>query len=249
MMQVFIDNLDIHDQTACLIFNRSLQEITDIKKRVKSGKATGAEEAIYKYFTQFERLPAKTIGFGVLYGQTAQGLLDSILLSMDPAWSLEERAKFTAYWTLDRCEKLIEEWYSVYNKIRDWMELQYSRVRRYGMNWGPFGRIRLVPEVYSVHKRIKSEGLRKCGNHPIQDAAQGTIKISMAALMPVVRFFHSFGCCLPLLQVHDEIITESNKGDANDYADAAREIMENATPLSIPVKSSSDQAENWADLK
>ena len=112
MMQVFIDNLDIHDQTACLIFNRSLQEITDIKKRVKSGKATGAEEAIYKYFTQFERLPAKTIGFGVLYGQTAQGLLDSILLSMDPAWSLEERAKFTAYWTLDRCEKLIEEWYS-----------------------------------------------------------------------------------------------------------------------------------------
>lgn len=250
MMQVFIDNEDIHDRTACNIFRRSLEEISAIKKKVKNGAATTAEESIYKYFTQFERLPSKTIGFGVLYGQTAQGLLDSILQSMDPQWSSEERAKFLAYWTLPKCEQLIIDWYTVYARIKAWMELQFARARRHGMTWDAFGRMRLVPEVYSVHNRIKQEGLRKSGNHAIQASAQGTIKLAMAELTPISSFFNtSPGICWPLLQVHDELINEVDKYQARDYADVSREIMENASPLSIPVKSSSDIAERWSDLK
>ena len=163
MMGVFFRDEDIHDRTACEIFGRSLEEITALKKRVKQGLATSAEEAAYKYFTQFERLPSKTLGFGILYGQTAMGLRESIMLSKDPNWTDAERIAFEDRWTIEKCEKLIEQWYAVYNKIKLWMELQFLRVRRFGRNWDPFGRVRLVPEVYSVHNRIKNEGLRKIG--------------------------------------------------------------------------------------
>lgn len=249
MSDIFERGLDIHDQTACNIFRRSLDEITSIKKKVKSGTASAAEQATYKYFTQFERLPSKTIGFGVLYGQTAQGLLDSILLSKDPEWSLEERQNFEAYWTLDRCEKLIAEWYEVFSGIKTWMSLQYDRARRWGMVWDAFGRMRLVPEVYSVHKRIKAEGLRKSGNHAVQSSATGTIKVAMASLMTVVKFFHGFGSCMSLLSIHDELLHDVKKEDARDFADAVSEEMETATPISVPIKSSSDFAESWSDLK
>ena len=249
MMRVFIDDEDIHDRTACNIFRRDLSEITAIKKKVKKGLATTAEEAIYKYFLQFERLPSKNIGFGVLYGQTGKGLQQTILESMDPKWSDQERADFQAYWTETRCNGLIEDWYAVYARIKAWMQLQFTRAMRWGMTWDAFGRMRLVPEVYSVHRRIRAEGLRKSGNHAIQSSAQGTIKVAMAAILPLVHLFHRFGHCLALLQIHDELMFQVKASDAPSFADAAREVMETATPLSIPVKSSSDIAERWSQLK
>jgi DNA polymerase I len=275
MMGVFLRDEDIHDRTACEIFGRDLDEITALKKRILSSqksenrstkgegeanlpckktesrenRATETDIAIYKYFVQFERLPSKTLGFGILYGQTARGLLESILTSIDPEWSAEERAKFEAKWTLEECDRLITRWYTVYHRIRDWMDLQFSRACRRGQVWCPFGRVRLVPEVYSAIKRIKAEGLRKAGNHPIQAGAQGTIKLAMAELTPLSQFFASCGICWPLLQIHDELIFEVDKSQAKDWSDVAREVMEHATPLSIPVKSSSDIAERWGDLK
>lgn len=249
MMAIFHNEEDIHDRTACEIFGRDLAEITAIKKRVKGGTATTAEEATYKYFTQFERLPSKTVGFGILYGQTAQGLQESILNSKDPEWTQEERLKFEAKWTLEECDKIIAQWYAVYNRIKLWMEMQFARVRRWGMNWDPFGRIRPVPEVYSVHKRIKSEGLRKAGNHPIQSGAQGTLKLAMAELDPLSEAFNTWGTCWPLLQIHDELITECSVGPAQDWADLSKEKMEGATPLLVPMKSSADQGYRWSDLK
>ena len=188
MMGVFLRDEDVHDRTACEIFGRSLDEITALKKRVKNKEASTAEEAIYKYFTQFERLPSKTIGFGILYGQTAQGLHDSIMLSKDPTWSDEERKRFEDSWTIEKCEALIQRWYQVYNRIKAWMDLQFQRVRRFGMNWDPFGRVRLVPEVYSVHKRIKAEGLRKAGNHPIQCLPASTKVLTSSGYKPIGDF-------------------------------------------------------------
>jgi len=250
MMSIFTQDHDIHDRTACEIFGRDLREITRIKKKVKAGDATTAEEAMYKHFTQFERLPSKTLGFGILYGQTAQGLLDSVMLSKDPHWTNQERKKFEDKWTLSECERLIGQWYGVYNKIKEWMELQFNRARRYGMTWDAFGRIRLVPEVYSVHKRIKAEGLRKSGNHAIQASATGSLKIAMAMLDPISETFNSgSSVCLPLLSIHDELLVEASKDIAKDWAEIARECMENGTPISVPIKSSFDVAERWNLLK
>jgi DNA polymerase-1 len=249
MMDVFFRDEDVHDRTACEIFGRDLNEISTLKKKVKSGVASIDEQRTYKYFTQFERLPSKTLGFGILYGQTAQGLLESIMLSKDPNWTDEERRAFEQKWTLARCEELINQWYATYAKIKEWLELQYSRARRWGMVWDAFGRMRYVPEVYSVHKRIKNEGLRKAGNHGVQSSATGTIKLGMAELCPITELLNKGGVCLPLAQVHDEILSEVNKGQAKDYADVATDVLEHATPLSIPIRSSSDEGERWSDLK
>lgn len=249
MMDVFTRNLDIHDQTACEIFGRDLDEITALKQRVNDKTATGTEAATYKYFVQFERLPSKTVGFGILYGQTGQGLQESILTSKDPKWTAEEAKRFEEKWTLEECEKIIAQWYGVYSQIKAWMEMQFSRARRWGMIWDPFGRIRLVPEVYSVHKRIKAEGLRKAGNHPIQSAACATLKIAMAELDPIVDSFNKGGVCWPCAAVHDELIIEMDRGQASFWSEVCKEVFENATPISVPIKSSADSAETWAQLK
>jgi DNA polymerase I len=249
MMGVFFRDEDIHDRTACEIFGRDLEYVTKLKKGAKSGEISTFDLAVYKYFIQFERLPAKTLGFGILYGQTAQGLRESILTSADPEWSAEEREKFDARWSLEECEKLITRWYAVYYMIRKWMDLQFYRACRWGRTWDAFGRIRLVPEVFSVHKRVKAEGLRKAGNHAIQASATGTVKLAMAELMPVSQFFDTCGVCWPLLQIHDELITEVDRAQAKDWADESRQVLELSCPLSVPVRSSSDIAERWGDLK
>lgn len=251
MMEVFNLELDIHDRTACAIFHRNLALVTEVKKKVKLGVASEAEEKFYKHFVQFERLPSKNLGFGVLYGETPQGLMIHIQQYKDPTWTPVERKEFMDAWVLESCEKLVVQWFEEYSFIKQMMEEEFRRVRRWGMCWDAFGRVRLVPEVYSAHKRIRAEGERKAGNHCIQSSAQGTIKLAMAEVLPVADMFNSGGGCVcwPLLQIHDELIHELDRGQAKDFAECTSEIMEKATPLVIPVRSSSDIAERWGDLK
>lgn len=244
MMEAFRLNQDIHEKTACTIFHLDLDHVASLRLKVESGSASPAETAWYRDFKQQKRLPSKVLGFRILYEEVdgkhaPAGLQTQIIVEGGPWWELEE------------CAKLIADWYRTYARIRELMEEQYRRARRWGMVWDAFGRPRLVPEIYSAHRRIRGEGLRKAGNHTVQSSAQGTIKLAMAASLPIYDIFDGGnGCvCWPLLQIHDELISEVDKGQARDFADCQMEIMEQATPLSIPVGSSSDIAERWGELK
>jgi DNA polymerase I-like protein with 3'-5' exonuclease and polymerase domains len=238
MMEVFHLDQDIHDHTACTIWNIDLDYVSLVKANIEAGFAGEAEIEWLKNFKQQMRLPAKVLGFRILYEEVdskyaPQGLQTQILIEGGP------------HWEVDDCAKLIADWYATYPKIKELMERQYQRARRWEMVWDAFGRPRLVPEVRSTFKRIRGEGLRKAGNHIVQSSAQGTIKLAMAASLPLCDLFNAW----PLLQIHDELIFEIDKSQAKDFAHIQTGIMEQATPLSIPIKSSSDIAERWSDLK
>lgn len=235
MMEVFNLKQDVHDRTTCSVFGYEYSEIMALKELVESKQATPKQVSEYAEYKQFKRLPCKTVGFGVLYGQTAEGLQKS--LSTDGV-----------LWSVEQCEDLItNKFFAVYPGLKEMLERDYRTARRYAMIWDAFGRVRLVPEAKSQIKRIANEGVRKAGNHPEQSSGSGSCKIAMARLTPV---FNEFGPdqARPLLQIHDQIIGEARKEISAEFAEIMRQEMELATPLSIPLRSSSDIGERWSDL-
>ncbi len=233
LLEVFRLGQDTHTRTACIVFNRDYETMMALTRLVDTKQATPEQEAAYKAFKNNERLPCKTTGFGVLYGQTAEGLSGSL-------------ASDGIKWSVELCQDFIDnKFFGVYKGLRTMLERDYSRAYRYGMVWDDFGRVRLVPEAKSVHKRIANEGVRKAGNHPEQSSATGTIKLAMAELAPICRDLDVW----PVAQIHDEILLEADAVIAEEFAALARSVMENASPLSIPVRSSSDIGETWGGLK
>lgn len=221
MCQAFIDGVDIHTLTALRAF----------------GLPQEAAEA--PNFKREYRLPAKTIGFGILYGQTAQGAQANILANGGP------------FWTVAQCDDMITRWFGVYRGIANWMDDQYARARRYGAVWDMWGRLRRIPEARSRISRVARGGLRKAGNMPIQSSAQGVLKLAMAELMPHVKYYQSYKDirCWPLLQIHDELIFELSPNISEEFADLTKEVMTNVVKLTVPIRASSVVARRWGDLK
>jgi DNA polymerase-1 len=85
---------------------------------------------------------------------------------------------------------------------------------------------------------------------PIQSGAQGVIKLAMAEVVPLVEYYQSLGeKCIPLLQIHDELLFELSQKIAEEFCHEVRQIMQNAVRLLIPIGSSRDTAYTWGDLK
>lgn len=236
MMQVFQDGLDVHNKTACAIFQLDESRIEELAAKDRAGTLAPGEAKDWKVFKQTQRLPCKTLGFGILYGQTAEGLQTQIAAAGGP------------WWELDKCERLINDWFEVYHGIYEWMQMQYQRARRYGMVWDLFGRTRKMAGVRSVHNAIVNKALRECGNMPIQATAGGVLKLAMAMIMQeiVPLYREDVGC---LLTIHDELVFEIRKEVAEEFLEVGRAVMESVVPLSVPVRSSMDMAERWGDMK
>lgn len=241
MMEVFQLGQDIHTRTACIVFQLVYDYIMALTRRAEEKlKKLGREVAEadpevqeYLYFKQFQRLPCKSTGFGVLYGQTEQGLRDTLMgegLDM----------------SLELCKDFIDnKFFGAYPFLLKMLEKDWAFVKKYGMICDEFGRVRLVPQAKSSLKWLVSEGTRQAGNHPEQSSAQGTVKLSMAELTPIYR---KMGDVFPLLQVHDQLIAEAPEHKAQEWADTQKWVMEHATPLSIPTRASSDIGNSWMEL-
>lgn len=237
MMRVFWNREDVHTRTTCNVFGLDYASVMQTAAVVDSGTATPEQSAWYKDFKQQKRLPCKTVGFGVLYGQTAEGLQSGL-------------ASEGVHWELEQCEDLItNKFFGVYPELRTMLERDYRFARRYAMICDDFGRARLVPEAKSALHWIANEGTRKAGNHPEQSGAQCGLKLAMAEIQD--KLIPDFGhdTVRPLLQIHDELILEVQKDCAEQFAAEASWQLQDAVPLDVPVESSSDIAERWGELK
>jgi DNA polymerase-1 len=227
MIDVFLNKEDIHTKTACAVFGRDYATVT----------ALPSSSLEYKRFKQEERLPSKTLGFGVLYGVSPPGLQKQIVLAGGPSW------------TEDQCSGFIDKFFNVYPGLRAFMELQYRRAKTHGLVWCAFGRPRLVPEGKSSLKWIVSEGLRKAGNHYEQASSQGNIKVGMAELNPLCRELSRSYRCWPLLQIHDAILLDVDNRLVDEFRERAKGVIEGSIPEAlVPMTSSSERAERWGEM-
>jgi DNA polymerase I len=240
MADIFINGHDMHVRTACAIFKLDYESIRGKWKAYKDGhmfKGT-APWLEMRHFEVTYRLPAKTLGFAILYGASPKGLQIQILTAGGPLMDTDE------------IFQLIEAWYELYHGVRLWIDRQIMRTKLYGMVWTAFGRPRLMPESRSGLKRVASAGERKAGNTPIQGSAGDHLKVALSqAWYTVVKHLQRYGYCEMLLQIHDEVVAEVEEGLAAEYCALVKETFEGCVPLSVPVRSSVQTGYSWGDLK
>lgn len=239
MIDTFLRGGDIHVETACRIFFQWLIEKLGRMPTKKEAKEAGMDDMKHRY-------PAKRIGFGVLFGITAQGLLDQILVAQDPSWDEVQRQAYIASWPLERCAEAIQSWYGIYHEIHDTIQRVASWVRRFGYAWDWWGRIRWIPEIRSVHKWIAEAGLRQAFSLRISSSAQGTMKLFMAEVDAMIDRLHL--PIDPLLQIHDELLFEG----AADYMDECmgkfKERMAQIVRIDVPILCGADTGLSWGAL-
>lgn len=221
MMEVFFRNQDLHAQTAMRVYGLPEDEIHEMQ----------------------HRYPMKRTGFGVLYLITGKGLAYQLnsSYSQDP-----DNPRF---WSDEAGDVLIDDWYGVYPEIRDRQEEFFARMRRYGMSWTMFGRIRLAPEVQSVHPYVREKGLRQGANQPVQGGAADIFRLALGMLDSAYSDLRSEGVRVEgLIPVHDAIVGEADEGIADEVARLTKETMENVCELRVPIRADAKVGERWGTL-
>ena len=214
MSQVFMDDLDIHSETASRMFHLPIDQLDSMK----------------------HRYPAKRIGFGILYGISAVGLLAQMEVARAEGW------------TEISCQELIDSWLRVYQGVAVMMNNNKAYARRHGEIRDMFGRRRLVPEVWSSDKRVIEEGLRYAINAPIQMGAQGVIKTAMANLWRELAEEIQMGIIRPIIQIHDDLVFEIKEGAVDWVVPLVESIMATAVTLSIPTPVEPKTGPSWGSL-
>ena len=109
------------------------------------------------------------------------------------------------------------------------------------------GRRRLVPNLMSRNFQMRSQAEREAVNMPIQGTAADILKramIDLHAALPTRGMRTRM-----ILTVHDELLFEAPKDEAERAAETVRERMQAAASLKVPLTVDVGIAENWRDAK
>lgn len=219
MTAIFRNGQDLHAQTASRIFGLPEDQLDKWK----------------------HRYPAKTAGFGILYGITARGLRDQMRI-----------AGVGALWPEDRCQELLDSWFEVFPGVQAYISLTRAKAARQGYVASMSGRRRYLPGAASPLSWIREEAWRQAVSLEIQGTAQDILKEAMAVVWDeLVRHWRSGdGRYLePLLQVHDELLLEVDEVLADWWSATVDAAMTQTTTLSVPIKSSGGTATDWGSLE
>jgi len=177
--------------------------------------------------TKEQRTQAKTINFGVIYGMGPQRL------SRENGVTLEEAKRF------------IEEYFAQYPKIREYTETQVATARAKGFVTTLLGRKRPLADIHSTNPGLRVNAEHMAVNTPIQGSAADLIKVAMVRLHERLRA-KSLKTRM-LLQVHDELVFEAPKGEAEEVKALIRKEMEGALDLRVPLRVDVGVGKDWLE--
>jgi len=179
-----------------------------------------------KEVTPEMRRQAKAVNFGVVYGISAFGLARNLGISNAEAG------------------RFVDEYFAQYPKVRAWIDQTLEAARADGFVTTLLNRRRYVPELNSPDIAVRKAAERAAINTPVQGSAADLIKLAMvrldAALLDTPARL--------LLQVHDELLVESEAATADTIAGRMREIMESAFALDVPLRVDVGIGRNWAEI-
>ncbi len=175
------------------------------------------------------RSRAKMVNYAVLYGKTPFTLAKDINVTQESA------------------QEFITAYFAGFPRVREFITRTLEEARRTGVVRTMFGRRRLVPNLTSRNYQIRAQAERETVNMPIQGTAADILKKAMidlhAALTP-----HGAGARM-ILTVHDELLFECDRTEAEATTALIRERMEHAVSLSVPLTVDIGVADNWRDAK
>ena len=179
--------------------------------------------------TKEHRRVAKVINFGIIYGLSAFGLAQQL------GTDTREAAQF------------INAYFTKYRGVKTFLDKTIADTRKNLYTTTLFGRTRPIPEINSPQVNLRNFAERTALNSPIQGTAADLIKIAMiqiAERLSAEKFKSKM-----ILQVHDELLFEAPSNELKRLSALVKECMENAHPLTVPVKVDLKAGPNWRDMK
>ncbi|MGH7182640.1 MAG: DNA polymerase, partial [Nitrospiraceae bacterium] len=200
------------------------------------------------------RFPAKTCTLASIYDVTGKGLAEQMpVVCKNCGLEAKDHKKtctsFAPLWNEDNCQDLINAFYIRYSGIMTMRMMDHKRLRQYGYVWSDWGRVLHAAAVRSVLNWVVSAALREAGNFPIQEDAQGTVKITMAQVEDDFTGMGVYGDVVnPLLQIHDELLFEAREDVADEIGSHVAGLFENCVRLEVPIKASIAKSKVWGKL-
>lgn len=206
LVRAFNEGEDFHAETAARVFGVPVSEVTpDLRSR------------------------AKAVNFGIVYGQQAYGLSQSLHISMAEA------------------RDMIDRYYEAYPGVRTFLDNVVARAKQTGYAETMYGRRRHIPELKAKNPQLRGFGERTAMNHPMQGTAADIIKIAMAR---VSRRLEEEGFAAHMiLQVHDELDFECPIDEVERLTTMVRDVMEHVVDLHVPLIAEASTGVTWADAK
>ena len=206
LVRAFNEGEDFHAETAARVFGVPVSEVTpDLRSR------------------------AKAVNFGIVYGQQAYGLSQSLHISMAEA------------------RDMIDRYYEAYPGVRTFLDNVVARAKQTGYAETMYGRRRHIPELKAKNPQLRGFGERTAMNHPMQGTAADLIKIAMAR---VSRRLEEEGFAAHMiLQVHDELDFECPVDEVERLTAMVRDVMEHVVDLRVPLIAEASTGITWADAK
>jgi DNA polymerase-1 len=173
------------------------------------------------------RRRAKAINFGIIYGISGFGLARQLGITPGEA------------------RGYIDRYFERYPGIRLYMERTKEDARIRGYVVSPFGRRCWVPGIADKNPARRGYAERQAINAPLQGGAADIIKRAMVRLPEAMRLAGLRSRLL--LQVHDELLFEAPEDEAERLAGLARDVMERAATLAVPLVVETGIGPSWAE--
>jgi DNA polymerase-1 len=204
MVDAFVKNLDIHTATAANVYGISLEEVTSDQRR-----------------------NAKAVNFGIIYGQSAFGLSQSLGIPRKEAAGI------------------IENYFAQYPGIKQYMADTMNFARENGFVCTLMGRRRYLRDINSANATVRGFAERNAINAPIQGSAADMIKIAM---INIHRDFKALNLDARMtMQVHDELVFDVPHNEVEIVKPIITENMKNAIKTTVPILVEIGTGVNWLE--
>ncbi len=175
------------------------------------------------------RRTAKMVNFGIIYGISAFGLSQ----------------RLNGEVSRTEASEIIEEYFRQYPGVKSFQEKTIEQAKTDGFVETLSGRRRYLRDIDSRNGMIRSAAERTAINTPIQGTAADMIKIAMVDVAVLLR--EGNYRTRMLLQVHDELVFDLHKEEADEVVPKIESAMKSALPLSVPIVVESGTGENWLE--
>ena len=173
------------------------------------------------------RSRAKAVNFGIVYGQQAYGLSQSLRI---PFYEAKE---------------MIDRYFEVHPGVRAYLDDVVAQAHKDGYATTLFGRRRYIPELKAKNAAQRGFGERTAMNHPMQGTAADIIKLAMRQVQDEL-VARDLGARL-MLQVHDELDLSVPESEVEEVSGLLTSVMESVVELSVPLLVDVSAGANWAE--
>lgn len=204
LIDAFCSGADFHAATAARVFGIPVAEVTPAL-----------------------RSRAKAVNFGIVYGQQAFGLAQSLGIGYKEA------------------QDMIDRYFEAYPRVRAYLDETVQQAKECGFAVTMFGRKRHIPELRASNAAQRGFGERTAMNHPMQGSAADIIKLAMNE---VQRRLNDEGFAAQLmLQVHDELDFSVPACELERLSSMVSQVMSSVATLRVPLIVDVSSGANWSE--